>query len=72
MVSQKFLKDWIVKIAGKALIERDTRFRGTPGPELLSLMIDLDREWYGDGNPDESKDRVVNHLKSLESSKYLG
>ena len=35
-------------------------------------MIDLDREWYGEDNPDESKDRVVNHLKSLESSKYLG
>ena len=41
--------------------------------ELLSLMIELDREWYDDADLEDSQNRVVQQLKSsLDSSKYLG
>lgn len=37
----KQVKDWIAGIAKKALIERDARFQGTPGSQLLSLMMQI-------------------------------
>ena len=40
--------------------------------ELLSLMIQLDRDWYPDDDLELSQNRVVKQLKSLDTSKYLG
>ena len=39
--------------------------------ELLNLMVELDRE-SGTGNEEKSKRRIVNQLKSIETSKNLG
>ena len=35
-------------------------------------MIELDREWYPDDELEQSQSRVVQQLKSIDSSKYLG
>ena len=40
--------------------------------ELLSLMIQLDRQWYPNDDLELSKNRVVKQLKSLDTSKNLG
>ena len=41
--------------------------------ELLSLMINLDREWHPHDDLDTSQERIVKQLKmSTDSSKSLG
>lgn len=37
----KQIRDWIAGIAKEALIKRNARFQGKPGPELLSLMMQI-------------------------------